>query len=73
DILYKGFKGPGRGPETLASLSGRALVAQLDFGPLAKPLEVKVALSGVDEDGAIANLTSEAGDFDTIRASTRAA
>jgi predicted alpha-1,2-mannosidase len=73
NILYKGFKGPGRGPETLDSLSGRALVAQLDFGALAKPLEVKVALSGVDEDGAIANLASEPGDFDMIRSKTRAA
>lgn len=73
NILYKGFKGPGRGSETLDSLSGRALIAQLDFGKLRKPLEVKVALSGVDEDGAIANLDSEPGDFDTIRARTRAA
>ncbi len=73
DILYKGFKGPGRGPETLDALAGRAIVAQLDFGRLAKPLEVKVALSGVDEDGAIANLASEPGDFDAIRAKTRAA
>lgn len=73
DILYKGFKGPGRGPETLDSLSGRALVAQLHFGTLTKPLEAKVALSGVDEDGAIANLASEPGDFDAIRAKTRTA
>ena len=73
NILYKGFKGPGRGPETLDSLSGRALVAQFDFGALTKPLEVKVALSGVDEDGAIANLGSEPGDFDAIRARTRTA
>lgn len=73
NILYKGFKGPGRGPETLDSLSGRAIVAQLDFGTLAKPLEVKVALSGVDENGALANLAAEAGDFDAIRAKTRSA
>ena len=73
NVLYKGFKGPGRGPETLDSLSGRALVAQLDFGALTQSLEVKVALSGVDEDGAIANLSSEPGNFDTIRAKTRTA
>lgn len=73
NILYKGFKGPGRGPETLDALAGRALVAQLDFGKLAKPLEVKVALSGVDEDGAIANLASEPGDFDAVRTKARAA
>ena len=73
DVLYKGFKGPGRGPETLDSLAGRAIVAQLDFGALTRPLEVKVALSGVDEDGAIANLASEPGDFDAIRAKTHTA
>ncbi|HCW60481.1 MAG TPA: sugar hydrolase, partial [Sphingobium sp.] len=73
NILYKGFKGPGRGPETLDALSGRALVAQFDFGLLTKALEVKVALSGVDEAGAIANLASEPGDFDAVRTRTRAA
>ena len=73
DILYKGFKGPGRGPETLDALAGRALVGQFDFGTLAGPLEVKVALSGVDEDGAIANLANEPGDFDAVRATARAA
>lgn len=73
NILYKGFKGPGRGPETLDALAGRALVAQLDFGTLATPLEVKVALSGVDEDGAVANLASEPGDFDAVRTKAKAA
>ncbi|WP_242126690.1 GH92 family glycosyl hydrolase [Sphingobium sp. Sx8-8] len=73
DIGYRGFKGPGRGPETLDAIAGRALVASLDFGVLARPLEVKVALSGVDEDSAIANLVAEPGDFDAIRARTRAA
>jgi predicted alpha-1,2-mannosidase len=73
DIVYRGFKGPGRGPETLDAIDGRALLAQLDFGALTAPLEVKVALSGVDENGAIANLASEPGDFDAIRAKTRAA
>ncbi len=73
DFGYRGFKGPGRGPETLDAIAGRALLAQFDFGPLAGPLEVKVALSGVDEAGALANLASEPGDFDTIRAATRKA
>ena len=44
DVAYKGFQGPGRGERRASpSSSGRALVARLDFGPLAKPLEVKVA------------------------------
>lgn len=73
NIVYKGFQGPSRGRNDAAQIFGRALVARLDFGKLARPLEVKVALSGVDEGGAIANLDSEPGDFDAIRARTRAA
>ena len=73
DFGYRGFKGPGRGPETLDAITGRALIAQLDFGKLSAPLEVKVGLSGVDESGAIANLDSEPGNFDAIRAGTRKA
>ncbi len=73
DIAYKGFQGPGRGSDAVAQRLGRALVARLDFGRLAAPLEVKVAISGVDEEGAIANLASEPGDFDAVRERTRAA
>jgi putative alpha-1,2-mannosidase len=51
---------------------GKALVARLDFGTLDTPLEVKVAISSVDEAGAIANLNSEPGDFDAIRVKTKA-
>jgi predicted alpha-1,2-mannosidase len=72
-IPYNGFQGPGRGTDDVAERLGKALVARLDFGALAKPLEVKVAISSVDEAGAIANLDSEPGDFDAIRAKTRAA
>ena len=72
-IAYKGFQGPGRGSDAVAERLGRALVARLDFGRLDRPLEVKVAISGVDEAGAIANLASEAGDFDAVRARTHAA
>ncbi len=43
----------------------------LDFGVLSQPLTVDVAISSVDEAGAIANLNSESNDFDTIRATTR--
>jgi predicted alpha-1,2-mannosidase len=73
DVAYKGFQGPGRGSDAVAEKLGRALEARLDFGKLAKPLEVRVALSGVDEAGAIANLASEPGDFDAVRAATQSA
>jgi len=72
-VAYKGFQGPGRGTDAVDSRDGRAIVARFDFGALARPLEVKVALSTVDEDGAVANLDSEPGDFDAIRAKTKAA
>ena len=72
NVAYKGFQGPGRGTDTLAEKAGRALVARFDFGRLAKPIEVKVAISSVDEAGAIANLDAEPGDFDAIRAATKA-
>jgi predicted alpha-1,2-mannosidase len=70
DVAYKGFQGPGRGAADLAELQGRAIVARFDFGKLPAPLEVKVAISSVDEAGAIANLDSEPGAFDAIRAQT---
>jgi len=73
DVPYKGFQGPGRGSDEVAERMGRAIVARLDFGDLPRPLEVKVAISSVDEDGAISNLESEPGGFDAIRARTRAA
>ncbi len=73
DVAYRGFQGPGRGSDAVAERLGRALVARLDFGKLARPLEVKVAISSVDEAGAIANLDSEPGDFDAVLASTEAA
>jgi predicted alpha-1,2-mannosidase len=72
-IPYNGFVGPGRGADDVVERLGRALVARLDFGALAKPLEVKVAISSVDEAGAIANLDSEPGNFDAIREQTKGA
>ena len=71
DVPYKGFQGPGRGTDEVAERSGRALVGRLDFGRLDRPLEVRVAISSVDEAGALANLAAEPGDFDAIRAATR--
>ncbi|UKK86012.1 GH92 family glycosyl hydrolase [Sphingopyxis sp. BSN-002] len=75
-IPYKGFQGPGRGSDALAEKLGKALEARLDFGTLGGPLEVRVALSGVDEAGAVANLDDaekETGgaDFDTVRSRTQ--
>ncbi len=79
DVVYHGFQGPGRNTDDVAELDGRALVARLDFGQLSGPLTVKVAISNVDEDGALKNLDSEAGagaptaaTFDAVRADTRA-
>lgn len=72
-VAYKGFQGPGRGSDAVAERLGRALEARLDFGTLDRPLEVRVALSGVDEDAAVANLAAEPGGFDAIRAATTAA
>lgn len=54
-------------------ISGRGLVARLDFGTLTAPLEVRVAISGVDEAGALHNLASEPGNFDAIRSQTQCA
>jgi predicted alpha-1,2-mannosidase len=75
DVPYNGFRQPGRAPGDKTVLEGRALEAAFDFGPLDGPLLVKVAISTVDEEGAIRNLDSEGGDFDFdgLRASTRTA
>ena len=66
-IPYKGFHPPGRGSDALAEKLGKALEARLDFGQLDGPLEVRVALSGVDEVGAVANLDAEGAGFDAVR------
>jgi predicted alpha-1,2-mannosidase len=73
DVAYRGFQGPGRGSDAVAERSGRALVGRFDFGVVERPLEVSVALSSVDEAGAIANLASEASGFDAVRDQTRTA
>jgi len=76
DIVYKGFAPPANAvPSGRAQVEGRALVGVLDFGDGGGELVVKVAISPVDEDAAIANL--DAGmpgwDFDRVRADARAA
>ncbi|MBW8881249.1 MAG: GH92 family glycosyl hydrolase, partial [Asticcacaulis sp.] len=80
DIPYKGFQGPGRGADDVAFREGRAIVARLDFGQLDASLTAKVAISSVDEAGALQNLNSEGGTgapdattFDTVRTTTQAA
>ena len=74
DVPYKGFKQPGRTGDDRAQLEGRALVGVFDFGKIDGPLVAKVAISTVDEAGALANLDSdeEGFDFDGLRARTRA-
>src|SRR3546814_10924111 len=62
----------GRGSDARAEKLGKAREARLDFGALTGPLEVRVALSGVDEAGAIANLDAEGAGFDAVRARTEA-
>ncbi|RDI97811.1 glycoside hydrolase family 92 protein [Dyella solisilvae] len=75
DITYKGFPGPGNQPLDHDAQNGRALVGVFDFGVLKQPLGVKVAISTVSEDNAIANLDAEGKgwDFDARRAEARAA
>ncbi|HVJ36370.1 MAG TPA: GH92 family glycosyl hydrolase [Stenotrophomonas sp.] len=77
NVLYKGFPPPGADdPRQRAQIEGRQLVGVFDFGtPDAgdKPLVVKVAISPVSEDNAIANLDAEVPgfDFDQVRTDAR--
>lgn len=77
DIPYKGFATPGDSdPTARAQIEGRQLVASFDFGKATKaPLLVKVSISPVSEDSAIANLDAEvpAWDFDGVRAAAKSA
>jgi predicted alpha-1,2-mannosidase len=69
NVEYKGFAGPGKTPEDKAMVEGKALEANLEFGtPSDRQLLVKVAISAVSEDNAIANLAEMPGwDFDAER------
>lgn len=75
DIPYKGFPPPGeKDPRQRAQIEGRQLVAAFDLEPEGdQPVLVKVAISPVSEEGAIANLDAEAPewDFDGMRASAK--
>jgi predicted alpha-1,2-mannosidase len=70
---YHGFKTPGNSPEDTQSIEGRGIEAVYDFAPSADPLIVKVALSPVSEENAIANMDTEVPtfDFDGVRAATQ--
>ncbi len=75
-VLYKGFAPPGdKDPRQRAQIEGRQLVAALDFADAAGgQLIVKVAISAVSEDNAIANLETDlpGWDFDAVRRDARA-
>jgi predicted alpha-1,2-mannosidase len=75
DIVYKGFAGPGNNAESPDAEAGRALEGVFDFGDLKAPLMVKVAISSVSEDNAVANLDKDGAgwDFDARRAEARSA
>src|SRR5580704_4479119 len=62
-VEYHGFKTPGTTPENTQAIEGRGIIAVFDFKPQ-QPLVVKVALSSVSEEAAIANMNAEVPDFD---------
>ena len=72
-VEYRGFKTPGSTPDDTQAIEGRGIVAVFSFNPKGKPLVVKVALSPVSEDGAIANMDAETPgfDFDTMHAKAK--
>jgi len=66
---YRGFRTPGNSAQDTQSIEGRGLEAVFDFAPSPTPLIVKVALSPVSEENAIANMDAEVPgfDFDDVR------
>jgi predicted alpha-1,2-mannosidase len=74
-VEYHGFKTPGTSPENTQAIEGRGIVAVFGFIPLTQPLVVKVALSPVSEENAIAIMDAEVPgfDFDRAHAEARAA
>lgn len=74
DVAYKGFPPPGeKDPKQRAQIEGRQLVGSFDFAQTGKPLVVKVSISPVSEENAIANLDAEMPDwdFDAVRAQAK--
>ena len=75
DIAYKGFATPGhQDPRQRAQIEGRELVGAFDFDAAGEQLLVKVSISSVSEDNAIANLDAEVPgwNFDRVRSAARA-
>jgi predicted alpha-1,2-mannosidase len=70
---YHGFKTPGTSPQDTQSIEGRGLEAVFDFAPASASLVVKVAISPVSEQNAIANMDAEVPgfDFEGVRANTQ--
>jgi predicted alpha-1,2-mannosidase len=70
---YHGFKTPGTSPQDTQSIQGRGLEGVFSFAPASAPLIVKVAISPVSEENALANMEAEvpAFDFDGVRARTQ--
>lgn len=63
-VEYRGFAGPGAGGKEKTQIEGKAIVANFDFGATKdRTVLVKVAISAVSEEGAIANL-AEMPDWD---------
>lgn len=77
DVIYKGFPSPAeKTPSQRAQVEGRQVVGAFDFADApGTQLLVKVSISPVSEDSAIANLDAEVPgwDFDGVRANARAA
>src|SRR6185437_1677676 len=75
NIPYKGFAGPAANPTGNDAVAGKQLEGAFEFGKLAKPLLVKVAISTVSADNAIANLDADGKgwDFDARRAEAKQA
>ncbi|TKR30469.1 glycoside hydrolase family 92 protein [Luteimonas gilva] len=74
DVAYKGFPPPGeKDPKQRAQIEGRQLVGSFDFAQPGGPLVVKVSISPVSEENAIANLDAEmpGWDFDAVRAQAK--
>ncbi len=73
-LEYKGFKTPGSTPQNTQSIEGRGILGVFDFASTPKPLVVKVAISPVSEDNAIANMDAEvpAFDFDAVHTAATA-
>ena len=75
NLVYNGFKGPGRSPSDTDAVNGRQVEGAFAFGELKSPLLVKVAISAVSEENAIGNLDHDGSgwDFDAQRAHAREA